>query len=56
VTIEPTPVKGMRVSSTVITRIEDEWDKKAKDEESWDLWCEAQKSKIYLEYDIPQEL
>ena len=55
-TTEPTLAKGMRVSSTIITGIENEWDTKAKDEESWDLWCEAQKSKIYLEYDIPQEL
>jgi hypothetical protein len=56
VTTKPTLAKGMRVSSTIITGIENEWDTKAKDEESWDLWCETPKSKTYLEYGIPEEL
>jgi hypothetical protein len=37
VTIEPTPVKGMRVPSAVITGMEDEGDMKVKDEESGDI-------------------
>jgi hypothetical protein len=34
VTREPTHVKGMRVPSTIITRIDGEWNTKVKDEES----------------------
>jgi hypothetical protein len=37
VTIEPTPVKGMRVPSVVITRMEGEWVTEVKDEESRDI-------------------
>jgi hypothetical protein len=37
VTIKPTPSKGIEVSSTVITRMEGEGDKKVKDEESRDI-------------------
>lgn len=42
--------------STVMTRIEDEWDTKAKDEEYEDMWCEAPESKTYSECDIHEEL
>jgi hypothetical protein len=35
--IEPTPAKGMRVPSTIITGMEGEGDTKVKDEESRDL-------------------
>jgi hypothetical protein len=34
VTTEPTPTKGMRVLSTIITGMEDEGDIEVKDEES----------------------
>jgi hypothetical protein len=37
VTTEPTPAKGMRVSSAVITGIEGEGDTEVKDEESGDI-------------------
>jgi len=37
VTIEPTPAKGIRVSSTVITGMEDKGDTEIKDEESEDI-------------------
>jgi hypothetical protein len=37
VTTKPTPAKGMRVSSAVITRIESEGDTKVKNEESKDI-------------------
>jgi hypothetical protein len=37
VTTEPTPTKGMRVPSAVITGMEDEGDTKVKDEESGDI-------------------
>jgi hypothetical protein len=36
-TIEPTPIKGVEMSSAVITRIEGEWDIEVKDEESRDI-------------------
>jgi hypothetical protein len=36
-TIEPTPIKGIEMSSAVITRIEGEWDIVVKDEESRDI-------------------
>jgi hypothetical protein len=35
--IEPTPAKGMRVSSAVITRMKSEGDTEVKDEESRDM-------------------
>jgi len=56
VTIEPTPLNGIRVSSAVITGMESEGDIKVKDEESGDIWCEAPESKTHLECDIPEEL
>jgi hypothetical protein len=37
VTIEPTPAKGIEVSSAVITRMEGEGDTKVKDEECHNL-------------------
>jgi hypothetical protein len=46
----------MRVLSTIITGMEDEGDIEVKDEESWDIWCEAPESKTYLEYDTLEEL
>ena len=52
---EPTPAKGIRVPSTIIIRMEGEGDIQVKDEYG-DIWCEATKSKTYLEYDIPKEL
>jgi len=56
VTTEPTPAKGIRVPSTVITWMEGEGDTKKKDEESGDIWCETPKSKIHSECDILEEL
>jgi len=46
----------MRVSSIVITWIEDEGHTEAKDEESGDIWCEALESTTHLKCDIPKEL
>jgi hypothetical protein len=37
VTTEPTPAKGIRVPSTVITGMEDKGDTEVKDEESGDI-------------------
>jgi hypothetical protein len=37
VTTEPTPAKGIRVSSAVITGMEDKRDTEVKDEESRDI-------------------
>jgi hypothetical protein len=37
VTTEPTPAKGIRVLSAVITGMEDKGDTKVKDEESGDI-------------------
>jgi hypothetical protein len=37
VTTEPTPVRGIGVSSTVIIGMEDKGDTKVKDEESGDI-------------------
>jgi hypothetical protein len=37
VTIEPTPAKGIGVSSAVITGMEDKGDTEVKDEESGDI-------------------
>jgi len=46
----------MEVPSTVITWMEGEGDIEVKDEESGDIWCEAPKSKTYLECDILEKL
>jgi len=43
------------VPSAVIIGMEGERGHKVKDEYG-DIWCEATKSKTYLEYDIPKEL
>ena len=56
VTTEPTPTKGMRVSSAVITGMEGEWDTKVKDEESGDIWFETPESKTHLECDIHEKI
>jgi hypothetical protein len=39
-----------------MTGIEYEWDTKAKDEESKDIWYEASESNTYSKFDIPKEL
>jgi len=56
VTTESTLVKGMRVSSVVMTGIESEEDTEAKDEEYGGIWCEALEFKTHSECDIPKEL
>jgi len=56
VTTESTLVKGMRVSSVVMTGIEGEEDTEAKDEEYGGIWCEALEFKTHSECDIPKEL
>jgi len=56
VTIELTPAKDIKVSSTVITGMEGEGDTKVKDEEYRDIWCEELESKTYSKFDILEEL
>jgi hypothetical protein len=43
------------VSSAVITEMKGEGNIEVKDEESGDIWCEAQESKTHSECDIPEE-
>ena len=46
---KPIPVKGKKVSSTIMINIKDIGDKEIKDKELRDIWWEAMESKIHME-------
>jgi len=51
-TTEPTLVKCLKVSSAVMTRIENEKDTEAKDKEFGDIWCKVPESKTHSKWYI----